>query len=121
MLVPSCVGLLYLLFAATVATHYLAEQHLCPAAAFDRGICNHRGMLFAPKALLHVPMALAVLADAAAVWIAPAGKRHVRWATLAMLLLAASYFGFAGSALSLFVAALVGAVVAAAATRHFPG
>ncbi len=62
MLVPACVGLLYLFFAATVATHYLAEQHLCPAAAFDRGICNHRGMPFALKPLLHGSMVLAVLA-----------------------------------------------------------
>ena len=35
-LVPACLAVLYLFFAGTVATHYLVEQHLCPAAAFDR-------------------------------------------------------------------------------------
>ena len=119
-LVPACVGLLYLCFAATVATHYLMEQHLCPAAAFDRGICNHRGMTFALKALLHVSMSLAVLGvGVVAVWIAPSGKRWVLWATLAVLMLAAGYFGYAGNAGSLFVAALVGGVLAATVTLHF--
>jgi hypothetical protein len=113
-------ALLYLFFAATVATHYLVEQHLCPAAAFDRGICNHRGMAFALKALLHVSMALAVLGvGMAAVWIAPSRKQRVLWATLAVLMLAAGYFGYAGNAGSLFVAALVGAAVAAAAMLRF--
>jgi hypothetical protein len=105
---------LYLLFVATVATHYLVEQHLCPAAAFDRGICNHKGMAFALKALLHVAMALAMLGvGMAAVWIAPSHKQPVLWVTLAVLLLAAAWFGYAGNAGSLFVAALVGAVAAA--------
>jgi hypothetical protein len=121
-LVPTCLAVLYLFFAGTVATHYLVEQRLCPAAAFDRGICNHRGMTFALKTLLHVSMALAVLVvGTMAAWVAPSGKRQVLWATLAVLLLAAGYFGFAGNALSLFVAALVGAVVAAAATRQLLG
>jgi hypothetical protein len=112
-LVPACVGLLYLCFAATVAAHYLAEQHLCPAEAFDRGICNHRGMTIALKTGLHLSMALSVLAvGRAAVWIAPAGKRRVLWATLAVLILAAAWFGYAGNAGSLFLAALLGAVVA---------
>jgi hypothetical protein len=67
-------------------------------------------------------MALAVLVvGTLAAWVAPSGKRQVLWATLAVLLLAAGYFGFAGNALSLFVAALVGAVVAAAATRQLLG
>jgi hypothetical protein len=119
-LVPACVALLYLCFAATVATHYLVEQHLCPAAAFDRGICNHRGMTFALKALLHMSMALAVLGvGTLAAWVAPSGKRHVLWATLAVLLLAAGWFGYAGNAGSLFVAALVGAAVAATAILRF--
>jgi hypothetical protein len=39
-LAPACLTLLYLLFVATVVTHVLVERHLCPAAAFDRGICN---------------------------------------------------------------------------------
>jgi MFS family permease len=116
-LVPSCVALLYLFFTVTVAAHYLAEQHLCPAAAFDRGICNHRGMTFALKSLLHLSMALAVLAvGVAATWIAPAGKRPVLWATLAVLIVAAAAFGYAGNAWSLFLAALVGAAVCAVAT-----
>lgn len=114
MLVPACLTVLYLLFVATVATHYLVEQHLCPAAAFDRGICNHKGMAFALKALLHVAMALAMLGvGMAAVWIAPSHKQPVLWVTLAVLLLAAAWFGYAGNAGSLFVAAVVGAVAAA--------
>jgi len=122
LLVPACLAMLYLLFVGTVATHVLVERNLCPAAAFDRGICNHRGMTFALKALLHVSMALAVLAvGTLAAWVAPSGKRQVLWATLAVLLLAAGYFGYAGNAGSLFVAALVGAVVAAAATRPLLG
>jgi len=114
-------ALLYLFFAATVATHYLVEQHLCPAAAFDRGICNHHGMAIALKALLHVSMALAVLAvGALAVWIAPAHKKAVLWATLAVLMLAAGWFGYAGHAGTLFVAALVGAAVTAGGMLRFP-
>lgn len=77
-LVPACLALLTLFFAGTVATHYLVEQHLCPVANFDRGICNHRGMTFALKALLHVSMALAVLGvGMAAAWIAPSRKKPV--------------------------------------------
>ena len=120
-LIPACLGLLYLFFVVTVAIHYLVEQHLCPAAAFDRGICNHRGMAFALTALLHVSMALAVLAvGALAVWIAPAHKNSVLWATLAVLMLAAGWFGYAGNAGSLFVAALVGAAMAAGVMLRFP-
>jgi hypothetical protein len=122
LLVPACLAMLYLLFVATVATHVLVERNLCPAAAFDRGICNHRGMTFALKALLHVSMALAVLVvGTLAAWVAPSGKRQVLWATLAVLLLAAGYFGYAGNAGSLFGAALVGALVTAAAAGRFPG
>jgi len=77
-LVPACLALLTLFFAGTVATHYLVEQHLCPVANFDRGICNHRGMTFALKALLHVSMALAVLGvGMAAACIAPSRKKPV--------------------------------------------
>ncbi len=119
-LVPACLVLLYLFFVATVATHYLVEQHLCPADAFDRGICNHRGMRFALKALLHISMALTVLVVAmAAVWIAPSHKMPVLWTTLAVLMLAVGYFGYAGNAATLFVAALVGALVAASAITRF--
>ncbi len=115
-LVPACVALLALFIAATVATHYLVEQHLCPAASFDRGICNHRGMTFALKALLHVAMALAVLGvSVAGVWIAPTAKQRVLWVTLAALMLAAGWYGYAGNAASLFVAALLGAAIAATA------
>ena len=119
-LVPACLVLLYLFFAATVATHYLVEQRLCPADAFDRGICNHRGMRFALKALLHTSMALTVLVVAmAAVWIAPSHVMPVLRLTLAVLMLAVGYFGYAGNAATLFVAALVGAVVAASAITRF--
>ena len=119
-LVPACLAVLYLLFAGTVATHYLVEQHLCPAAAFDRGICNHRGMAFALKALLHVSMALAVLGvGMVAVWIAPSHEKPVLWATLGVLMLAAAWFGYAGTAGTLFAAALAGAAVAANAIPRF--
>jgi hypothetical protein len=49
-----------LFLAATVAAHLLAEQQLCPADTSVRGICNHRGMAFALKTLLHVSAAMAV-------------------------------------------------------------
>jgi hypothetical protein len=120
LLVPACLAVLYLLFVATVVTHVLVERNLCPAAAFDRGICNHRGMTFALKALLHVSMALAVLVGGmVAVWTAPSGKQRVLWVTLAVLMLAAGYVGYAGNAASLFGAALVGAAVAATAVPRF--
>jgi len=119
-LVPACLALLYLFFVATVAIHYLVEQHLCPAASFDRGICDHRGMAFALKSLLHVSMALAVVGvGMAAAWIAPSNKQPVLWATLTALLLAAAWFGYAGNAGSLLVAALVGAGVAATASARY--
>jgi hypothetical protein len=70
LLVPARLAVLYLLFVATVATHVLVERNLRPAAAFDRGICSHRGMTFALKALLHGSMALAVLVLAAACAVA---------------------------------------------------
>lgn len=118
--VPVCVALLYLLFAATVATHHLVEQRLCPAAAFDQGICNQRGMALGLKALLHVSMALAVLAvGTVAAWIAPSGKTRAPWATHAVLMLAARYLGYVGNAGSRFVAALAGAAVAATAVPRF--
>jgi hypothetical protein len=121
-LVPACMALLYLMFVGTVSTHYLVEQHLCPAAAFDRGICNDRGMTFALKALLHVSMALAVLVVViGAVWIAPSGKKPVLWATLAVLMLAVGWFGYAGNARSLFIAALVGGGLAAVAIPRWQG
>lgn len=121
-LVPACMALLVLMFTGTVATHYLVEQHLCPAAAFDRGICNHRGMAFALKVLLHLAMALAVLGVCTlAVWIAPAGKRPVLWATLAVLVVAVGWFGHAGNAGSLFIAALVGGGLAALAIPRWQG
>ena len=119
-LVPACLAVLYLLFAGTVATHYLVEQHLCPAAAFDRGICNHRGMAFALQALLHVSMALAVPAIAlVAVRVAPSHRQRVLWLTLGALLLAAAWFGHAGNAASLFVAAAIGTVAAAFAIPRY--
>jgi hypothetical protein len=110
--------LLYLFFAGAVAANCVAEQHLCMSAAFDRGICNHRGMTVALKALLHG--ALAVLGVAtAAVWIAPSGKPRMLSAALAVLMLAAGCFGYAGNARSLFVAALADAAVAATVILPF--
>jgi hypothetical protein len=77
-------------------------------------------MAFALKSLLHVSMALAVLGVcAAAVWIAPSVKQRVLWATLTVLVLAAGYFGYAGNAGSLFVAALAGGGLAAVAIPRF--
>jgi hypothetical protein len=34
---PAALVTLWALLAAGVAAHYLVEQHLCPAADFDRG------------------------------------------------------------------------------------
>jgi hypothetical protein len=116
-LVPACLALLYLCFVATVATHVLVERHLCPAAAFNRGICNHRGMTFVLRAFLHVSMALSVAGvGMAAVWIAPSHWKTVLSGTLAALLLATAWFGVAGNAGSLFAAALAGAALAAYVT-----
>jgi hypothetical protein len=119
-LVPACVAVLYVFFVVTVSAHFLIEQHLCPAEAFDRGICNHRGMRFALKAMVHVSMAMTVLVvGIVAVRIAPSHKVPVLWATLTVLMSVLAYFGHAGNAASLFVAALVGAVVAAGAITRF--
>jgi len=77
-------------------------------------------MRFALTALLHTSMALTVLVVAmAAVRIAPSQKMPVLWTTLAVLMLAVGCFGYAGTAATLFVAALVGALVAASAITRF--
>ena len=104
----------YLAIAATIATHYLVEQHLCPAADFDRGICSNRTLGVILELIKHGGAALTVIAVAGvAVIVAPSHKRPVLWAALAVLLLLAAYFGYAGTAGSLFVAALAGGVLAA--------
>ena len=113
-LLPASAATFYLAIAATIATHYLVEQHLCPAADFDRGICSNRTLGVILEVIKHGGAALTVIAVAGvAVIVAPSHKRPVLWAALAVLLLLAAYFGYAGTAGSLFVAALAGGVLAA--------
>ena len=113
-LLPAAVAAFYLAIAATIATHYLVEQHLCPAADFDRGICSNRTLGVMLALIKHGGAALTVIAVAGlAVIVAPTHKRPVLWAALASVLLLAAWFGYAGTAGSLFVAALAGGVLAA--------
>ena len=115
-LLPAAAATFYLAIAATIATHYLVEQHLCPAADFDRGICSNRTLGVILELIKHGGAALTVIAVAGvAVIVAPSHERPVLWAALAVLLLLAAYFGYAGTAGSLFVAALAGGVLAATA------
>jgi hypothetical protein len=119
-LLPASAAAFYVAIAATIATHYLVEQHLCPAADFDRGICSNRTLGVILEVIKHGGTALTVIVVAGvAVIVAPSGRRPVLWATLALLLLLAAYFGYAGTAGSLFVAALVGAAAAATAILRF--
>jgi hypothetical protein len=120
LLVPACAVALCAVVMATIATHYLVEPHLCPAADFDRGTCSYRGLGVVLEAIKHGGASLAVIVPAGlAVVIAPSRKRQVLWAALAVLLLVAAYFGYAGNAGSLFVAALVGALAGATAMLRF--
>jgi hypothetical protein len=120
LLVPATLGALCLLLMVGVAAHYLVEQHLCPAADFDRGICSSRAMGVALAFIKHGFVTLAVIgAEGMAVVVAPARKAAVLWAASAGLVLLAAYLGYAGNAGSLFVAALVGAVMGAAAMMRF--
>ena len=119
-LLPASAAAFYVAIAATIATHYLVEQHLCPAADFDRGICSNRTLGVILEVIKHGGAALTVIVVAGvAVIVAPSDKRQVLWATLALLLLLAACFGYAGNAGSLFVAALVGAATAATAILRF--
>jgi hypothetical protein len=114
MLLPAAAAAFYLAIAATIATHYLVEQHLCPAVDFDRGICSNRTLGVILELVKHGGAALTVIAAAGvAVIVAPSHKRPVLWAALALGLLLAAWFGYAGTAGSLFVAALAGGVLAA--------
>ena len=116
LLLPASAAAFYLAIAATIAAHYLVEQHLCPAADFDRGICSNRTLGVVLEVIKHGGAALMVIVVAGvAVMVAPSHKRQVLWATLALLLLLAAWFGYAGNAGSLFVAALAGGVLAATA------
>ena len=113
-LLPAAAAAFYLAIAATIATHYLVEQHLCPAANFDRGICSNRTLGVILELIKHGGAALTVIAVAGvAVIVAPSHKRPVLWAALALVLLLAAWFAYAGTAGSLFVAALAGGVLAA--------
>jgi hypothetical protein len=115
LLVPVSAGTFYLVIAATIAAHYLVEQHLCPAADFDRGICSNRELVIVLAFVQHAGAALTVLIVAGvSVLIAPSHERQVFWATLGALLLCAAWFGYAGHEGTLFVAALAGGVLAAA-------
>jgi hypothetical protein len=113
-LLPAVAAAFYLAIAATIATHYLVEQHLCPAADFDRGICSNHTLGVILELIKHCGAALTVITVAGlAVIIAPSHKHPALWAALALVLLLAAYFGYAGTAGSLFVAALAGGVLAA--------
>ena len=64
----------------------------------------------------HVEMTLsAIVVEWVCATVAPSHKVAVVWATLAVIVLVAGYLGHAGSAGSLFIAALVGAVAGAVA------
>ena len=120
LLVPASAVAFYLAIAATIATHYLVEQHLCPLADFDRGICSNRTLGAFLEAIKHGGAALTVIFVAGvAVIVAPSHKPQVLWTTLALLLLFAAWFGYAGTAGSLFVAALVGGMLAAIGYPRF--
>ncbi len=119
-LVPASAAAFYIAIAATIATHYLVEQHLCPVADFDQGICSNRTLGAILEVIKHGGAALTVIIVAGvAVIVAPSHKRQVLGGALALLLLVAAWFGYAGTAGSLFVAALVGGVLAATVTLHF--
>jgi hypothetical protein len=113
-LLPGAAATFYLAIAATIATHYLVEQHLCPAADFDRGICSNRTLGVILELIKHGGAALTVIAVAGvSVIVAPSHQRPVLWAALALVLLLAAWFAYAGTAGSLFVAALAGGALAA--------
>jgi len=113
-LVPASAAAFYMTIAATIATHYLVEQHLCPVADFDRGICSNRTLGAILEVIKHGGAALTVIIVAGvAVIVAPSYKRPVLGAALALVLLLAAWFGYAGTAGSLFVAALAGGALAA--------
>ena len=98
MLLPAAAAAFYLVIAATIATHYLVEQHLCPAVDFDRGICSNRTLGVILELIKHGGAALTVIAAAGvAVFVAPLHKRPVLWAALALVLLLAAWFGYAGN------------------------
>lgn len=104
----------YSMIAATVAIHYLVEQYACPAVDFNRGICSNRALGVALEMIKHGGVALTVLAVAClAIIVAPSHKRWVLWITLGLQILLAAYWSYAGSALTLLVAALTGGVLAA--------
>jgi hypothetical protein len=121
-LLPAAAATFYLAIAATIATHYLVEQHLCPAAHFDRGVCSNRTLGVILELIKHGGAALTVIAVAGvAVIVAPSHKRPVLGAALALVLVPAACFGYAGTAGSLFVAALAGGVlVASLILRRLP-
>lgn len=114
-LLPASAAAFYLAIAITIAIHYLVEQHLCPAADFNQGICSNRTLGVILELIQHVGAALTVMVVAGvAVIVAPSHRRPVLWAALGLVLLLAAWFGYAGTAGSLFVAALAGGALAAA-------
>jgi hypothetical protein len=118
-LLPAAAATFYLAIAATIATHYLVEQHLCPAADFDRGICSNRTLGVILELIKHGGAALTVIVVVGvAVIVAPSHKRPVLGAARALVLVPAAYFGYAGTAGSLFVAALAGGVLVASLIRR---
>ena len=117
---PASAAVFYGVIAAAIATHYLVEQHLCPPANLTSGICDNRAMGLVLKVILHAYAALSgIVVSVVSATVAPSHKESALWAALALLFVATGYFGYAGSALSLFLAVLVGGALGAAAVHRF--
>lgn len=115
---PASAAAIYVAIAATIATHHLVEQHLCPAADFDRGICNNHNLGLVLEVIKHGGAALTVIVPAGvAVIVRPRTSGRSFGPRSPCCCSLRAYFGHAGNAWSLFVAAVVGALVAAVAMR----
>ena len=120
LLFPASAAVFYGVIAAAIATHYLVEQHLCPSADLSSGICDNRAMGLVLKVILHAYAALSgIVVSVVSATVAPSHKEPSLWAALALLFVATGYFGYAGSAWSLFLAVLVGGALGAAAVHRF--
>lgn len=60
LLVPAVLMAGYGLRAATIAVHYLAKQHLCPARDLVMGISNNVSLGWALSAFKHVAVGLSI-------------------------------------------------------------
>ena len=92
-----------------------------PAVDLDRGICNNRTLGMILEAIKHGGAALTVVLVAGVVVIvAPSHKRQLLWGALALQLLLDACFGYAGSAWSMFAAALLGELFVTSVILVFP-